>query len=212
MRQVFTEVFLVAAINSKLMLSQLFFWQSHWKPWESNKVLGIWFEGIKDPRCCGCCHLPNMHTAQQTTYWLEIIGKHVSIKWMVWHAMAILIILWREPTVYKAHCRIYWVISLRETRLYPKVATGIPVYRGKGYPLYRELYMGAFYISGTQQLLLDRLYNSCCLHKTHSLLEPRVVAWNNNHRLCWSTQTMVTICQFVSKHQPISQGYTVCRT
>ena len=52
----------------------------------------------------------------------------------------------------------------RKTRLYPpwlvyKVATGIPVYRGKGYSLYRELYMGAFYISGTQQLLLDRLYN-----------------------------------------------------
>ena len=37
------------------------------------------------------------------------LGRHVAIKWMVWHILAI---LWREPTVYKMHCCIYWVVSL----------------------------------------------------------------------------------------------------
>ena len=46
------------------------------------------------------CHVysPNRKNIGQKS-----LGRHVSIKWLVWHIMAI---LWREPTVYKMHCRI----------------------------------------------------------------------------------------------------------
>ena len=53
-----------------------------------------------------------IYKAPTAQYWLEIIGGHVSIKWMAWRVMAI---LWSEPTVYKMHCRKCWVISLWET-------------------------------------------------------------------------------------------------